>query len=95
MMKNMLRGVLCLSLMVSLSGCGKSTPAVIRIPVTKTVIEKVKTPDELLRECARPSLADLETNEDLERILGEALVSLDTCSEDKRKIREWQEESVR
>jgi hypothetical protein len=35
---------------------------------------------------------DLETSGDLERLALEALSALDTCNEDKEKIRAWQEE---
>ncbi len=91
MTKNMLHGVMCLCLMVLLNACGGSTPEVIRIPVTKTVVEKIQTPHELLRDCPEPNLDTLDTNGDLERALGEAIVALDVCTEDKRKIRSWQE----
>jgi len=95
MIKNTLHGVMCLCLLVLLNACGSSTPQVIRIPVTKTVIEKVTTPHELLRDCPEPNLDTLETNQDIERALGEAIVALDVCTDDKRKIRSWQEEEVK
>jgi hypothetical protein len=79
---------------VLLTACGRSAPEVLRIPVTKTVIEKVKTPDELLNECAQPNLDNLETTGDIEAALGEAIIALDSCSEDKKAIKEWQETTV-
>lgn len=63
---------------------------VLRIPVTKTVIEKIQTPAKLLHDCDGPDLDRLVTTGDLEGIAIEALSALDTCSEDKKKIREWQ-----
>jgi hypothetical protein len=94
MIKHTLSGVTLLSLMVFLSGCGRQAPEVIRVPVTKTVIEKIQTPDNLLRECDRPNMDDLETTGDLERVALEALSSLDTCNQDKKDIKEWQEAEV-
>jgi hypothetical protein len=94
MTKNMLNGAILLCLVVSLAGCGRSAPEVIRIPVTKTVIEKIQTPAELLRECRQPYMDPLETNGDLERALGEAILAIDLCNEDKKKIGEWQEAEV-
>lgn len=93
MIKNMLSGVILLSLMVLLTACGKQVE-VLRIPVTKTVIEKIKTPDTLLAECERPNMDDLETTGDLEAVALSAVSALDDCNEDKRKIREWQEAEV-
>jgi hypothetical protein len=37
---------------------------------------------------------DLETTGDLERVALEALSSLDTCNQDKKDIKEWQEAEV-
>jgi hypothetical protein len=39
-------------------------------------------------------LDEIETNGDLERVTLEAIAALDTCNEDKTKIREWQEAEV-
>ena len=94
MTKLILHGVTLLFLMALLTACGRSTPEVIRIPVTKTVIEKIETPAELLRECRRPYMDPLETNGDIERALGEAILALDLCNEDKKKIKEWQEQEL-
>lgn len=93
MIKYMLNGVTLLCLMVLLTACGKQVE-VLRIPVTKTVIEKIQTPPELLRDCDGPNLDDLETTGDLEGVVIEALSALDVCSEDKKKIREWQEAEI-
>lgn len=73
-----------------MSAC-ETSPELIRVPYETIVIEKVRVPEELLRECFEPDLDSLETNGDLEEALGEAVISLQTCSEDKVQIREWQE----
>jgi len=64
---------------------------VIRVPYEKTVIERVQAPADLLEDCQDVDTDHLETNSDLERALGEAVVSLDACTEDKRRLRDWQE----
>ena len=91
-MKRTLLGVMLLYLMVSLTGCGTQPPQVIRVPFETTVIEKVKVPDELLRQCRSPNLDSLDTTGDIEDVAIEALASLATCNEDKERIRDWQEE---
>jgi hypothetical protein len=91
-MKNIATGLMILCLTAWLTGCATSEPEVIRVPYEKVVVEKVKVPDELLRECPEPNLDALETTGDLERVAGEALLYLKECNEDKAKIREWQSE---
>lgn len=59
------------------------------MPFETIVIEKVQAPDELLRQCRTPDLEVLETTGDLEQALGEAVVSLQTCNQDKERIKEW------
>ena len=90
-MKLMLYGVTAISLLALLIGCGTSQPQIIRVPFERTVIEKVRTPEELLRQSRTPDLDSLKTNGDLETRLGEALISLETCNKDKARIKEWQE----
>ena len=92
-MKNTLLGVGLLCLTMSLTGCATPPPEVIRVPFEKTVIEKQRLPDELLRECPEPNLDAVETNKDLEAVAIEALASLSTCNEDKARAREWQEDN--
>lgn len=74
-----------------LTGCGKQLE-VRPITVTKTVVEKVHPPEELLKPCAEPDLDTLETTGDLERIAIDAIVSLTFCNKDKEQLREWQSE---
>ena len=88
-MKTMLSGVALCFLLVSLTGCSSSEPQIIRVPYERTVVEKVHAPEALLEPCVVPDLVALETNKDLETALGEAVVSLETCNEDKERIREW------
>lgn len=76
--------------MVSLTGCVRS-PEVIKIPVDRIVIEKVRVPVDLLAECRRPDMDSLVSTGDLERVAAEAIVSLDKCNADKASIRDWQE----
>lgn len=78
--------------MALLTGCGHSSPEIIRIPIEKTVIEKVRVPEALLRDCGTPDLDSLYTTGDLEREFGKALVALETCNQDKERIRSWQQE---
>ncbi len=66
----------------------------IKIPIQKTIIEKVVVPAELLEPCREPDLDSLETTRDLERVAGEAIASLSSCNQDKADIREWQEEEL-
>ncbi len=91
-MKHTMRGLTLLSLLGFAIGCSSSGPEIIRVPFERTVIEKVQTPDALLEACTVPDLATLQTNKDLETALGEAIVSLDSCNEDKEGIRIWQGE---
>ena len=76
--------------MALLTGCGTSEPTVIRVPVEKLVVEKVQAPDELLEDCPEPNLDTLDTTGDLERALGEAIIYLQDCNQDKAQLREWQ-----
>ena len=88
-MKHMLLGVILPCLVVLLAGCATRSPEVIRIPYPVTVIEKVHVPTELLRRCRTPNLDRIATTGDVEAIAIEALAALNTCSEDKERIREW------
>lgn len=90
-MKHMLLGVTLLFLLVLLIGCATPKPDVIRIPFETIVIEKVRVPDELLRQCRSPNLDSIETTGDIEGVAIEALASLETCNQDKERIRAWQE----
>jgi hypothetical protein len=76
---------------VLLTGCGKRLE-VKPIVTTRTVVEKVQVPEQLLDECEVPQLDDVETTGDLERVAIDAIVSLTFCNEDKAAIREWQSE---
>jgi hypothetical protein len=62
------------------------------ITITKTVVEKVKVPAELLAFCNEPDLDQVATTGDLERVAIDAVASLAACNVDKAKIREWQSE---
>ncbi len=91
-MNHTMRGLILLSLLGFAIGCSSSGPQLIRVPFERTVVEKIQTPEALLETCPVPDLAALETNKDLETALGEAIVSLDSCNEDKEGIRIWQGE---
>ena len=93
-MKNTLHGVVLLSLMALLIGCETSETQIIRVPVETTVIEKVQVPAELVQRCPEPDLDSLTTTGDIEDALGEAIVSLQTCNQDKERIAAWQEEDL-
>ncbi len=90
-MKHIVRGAILLCLMAWLTGCATKPPQVIRVPFETTVVKKVEVPAELLEPCREPSLEPLETTKDLERVAGEAVAALAACSEDKARIKEWQE----
>ncbi len=92
MMNHITSGLILLFLLVLLQGCSSSGPEIIRVPFETTVVEKVQAPEALLEACPIPDLAALDTNKDLETALGEAVVSLDSCNEDKESIRIWQRE---
>jgi hypothetical protein len=62
------------------------------VVLTKTVIEKVHVPSNLLEPCKVPELDDVDTTGDLERVAQEALTSAACGNTDKAKIREWQSE---
>ena len=90
-MKPIALGLTMLFLAVSLAGCGKRI--VVRpITVTETVVEKVNVPSELLEPCEEPSLDQLETTGDLERVALEAIAAARCSNEDKAAIRKWQSE---
>lgn len=75
-------------LLLSLGGCA-AEPRLIEVPVvtTVTVYETVPVPEVLLRAC-KVDLSALESNQDLERTLGNAILELRQCTEDKEAIRE-------
>ena len=91
-MNRTMSGLTLLFLLVLLQGCSSSGPEIIRVPYEKTVVEKVYAPEALLEACSVPDLVALDTNKALETALGEAIVSLETCNEDKKRIQEWQGE---
>lgn len=88
-MKLTKHGLILLCLLVSLTGCAGRELEVLRIPVEKTVIEKVYVPAELARPCPGPNLDALETTGDIEAAAIGALAALKVCDEDKARIREW------
>lgn len=88
-MKSIASGLILIFLMALLTGCGSSKSQVIRVPVEKIVVEKVQVPAELLKDCPEPDLDSLNTTGDLERVAGEAILSLQECNKDKERIREW------
>lgn len=59
------------------------------ITITKTVVEKVKPPTELLEPCPTPDLDQVGTTGDLEAVAIDALVALAFCNKDKEQLREW------
>ena len=91
-MNRTMRGLTLLFLLVLLQGCSSSGPEIIRVPYERTVVEKVQAPEALLEACPVPDLVTLNTNKDLETALGEAIISLETCNEDKERIKIWQGE---
>lgn len=74
---------------MSLTGCGKRLE-VRPITVTRTVVEKVEVPPELLEPCELPNLDNVTTTGNLEAVAIEALAAAKCGNEDKAKIREWQ-----
>ncbi len=88
-MKLIKHGLILLYLTVSLTGCAARDLEVLRIPVEKTVIEKVYVPAELARPCPGPNLEAIETTGDIEAVALDALAALKVCDEDKAAIREW------
>ncbi len=92
MINHTMSGLILFFLLVSLQGCSSSAPEIIRVPYERTVVEKVQAPEALLEACPVPDLVALDTNKDLETALGEAIISLGTCNEDKERIRIWQAE---
>jgi len=81
-MKTWLTASACL-----LAGCA-STDRLIEVPVITEVVryEMVPVPEVLLRACT-VDLSALKSNQDLERTLGEAIVELQRCTDDKESIR--------
>jgi len=88
-MKLTKHGLILLCLMALLTGCAGQELEVLRIPVEKTVIEKVYVPAELARPCPEPNLDSVETTGDVEAVAIDALAALKVCNEDKAAIREW------
>lgn len=86
-------GLTLLCLTVLLAGCGKRLE-VRPVTLTKTVVEKVVVPSNLLEPCAVPGLYDVQTTGDLERVAQEAISATVCGNEDKAAIKEWQEEEV-
>ena len=76
-----------------LTACGKQLE-VRPIVTTKTVIEKVEVPAELLEPCMLPELDGVETTGDLEKIAQDALAAARCGNADKAAIREWQTEEI-
>lgn len=92
-MKFIGNGLLLFFLTVLLIGCGKRLE-VRPVVVTKTVVEKVQVPTNLLEPCSLPELASITTTGDLERVAQEALSAAACGNADKQAIREWQAEEV-
>ena len=86
-----MNGLALCCLMVLLAGCGKQLE-VRPVVLTKTVIEKVTVPAELLEPCEEADLDSLRTTGDLERAAIRALAAAKCGNEDKAAIREWQSE---
>lgn len=76
-----------------LTGCGKRLE-VKPIVLTKTVVEKVAVPSNLLEPCPIPELVHVETTGDLETVAQEAIASSQCGNKDKAAIREWQAEEI-
>lgn len=76
-----------LPLLLLLTGCA-STERLIEVPVITEVVryETVPVPEVLLIAC-KVDLSALNSNQDLERTLGEAIVELRRCTDDKESIR--------
>lgn len=79
--------------MVSLTACGKRLE-VRPVTVTRTVVEKVQVPDQLLAPCPEPDLSIVETTADVERVAIEGVSAAACGNADKEAIREWQAEEV-
>lgn len=86
-------GLILLCLMVSLTACGKRLE-VRPVVTTKTVVEKVQVPTNLLEPCSLPDLASITTTGDLERVAQEALSAAACGNADKQAVREWQKEEI-
>lgn len=90
-MKRIALGLTLICLTVLLTGCGKRLE-VRPVTVTKTVVEKVQPPAELLEPCPIPDLDQVRTTGDLEAVAIEALQAAKCGNDDKAAIREWQSE---
>ena len=77
----LLNGLLCLCLLLSLTGCG-STEYV-------RVKERDTPPVALLQDCAEPLAADVTTNGLLLGYVGQLRSALRKCNDDKAALREW------
>jgi hypothetical protein len=91
MTKLIVNGVILVCLMALLTGCGKRLE-VRPVVVTKTVVEKVQAPSQLLEPCDMPDMAPLKTSGDLERVAQDALSAAACGNRDKASLREWQSE---
>lgn len=92
-MKHIALGLTLICLTVLLAGCGKRLE-VKPVVLTKTVIEKVALPSNLLEPCSLPSLDGVRTSGDLENVAIQALAAARCGNEDKAAAREWQEEEI-
>jgi hypothetical protein len=77
----LLNGLLCLCLLLSLTGCG-STEYV-------RVKERDTPPVALLQDCAEPLATDVTTNGLLLGYVGQLRSALRKCNDDKAALREW------
>ena len=70
-----------------LAGCAR--PTLVHDPIEVQIVryEPVPVPEALLQPCA-VLLDGLETNQDLEAALAEALLELERCTDDKAAIRD-------
>lgn len=91
--QHIVNGLVAICLLALLTGCGKRLE-VRPVTPTKTIVEKVSVPTNLLEPCVLPELDDVKTTGDLERVAQEALSSAACGNEDKAAIREWQTEEV-
>lgn len=91
--QHIVSGLLLICLTALLTGCGKQLE-VRPVVLTKTVVEKVVVPSNLLEPCEVPGLYDVQTTGDLERVAQEAISATVCGNEDKAAIKEWQEEEV-
>ena len=88
--QNIVNGLILLCLAGLLTGCGKRLE-VKPVVVTKTIIEKVNVPSNLLEPCELPELDGVQTTGDLEAVAIEAIAATRCGNEDKARIKSWQE----